>query len=160
MALPTIPPTATSTVTPIPPTATYTHTPTVTPTATSTPTATYTSTPTATDTIEPTAAVNVCASRPAVLEGSRYRLTIVNKSGYDIYMQLESCSYNGSYYLSIPAGSSEKPTTKVFSVLSGAYQNTVIYCNGNQTINLLVLSSDLKLTYSSCELTATATATP
>jgi hypothetical protein len=153
--------TATATYTPLPPTATFTHTPTATRTATNTPTATYTLTPTVTNTLEPTTEVNVCATRPAVAEGPNAKLTIVNKSGYDVYMKLESCGANGAfYYLTIPAGTPDDPTIKVFTVFTGAYKSTTYQCNGVENTNLLVISGAVRLNFVSCGSIPAATMAP
>jgi hypothetical protein len=153
--------TATATYTPLPPTATFTHTPTATRTATNTPTATYTLTPTVTNTLEPTTEVNICPSRPAIPSYSQARLSIVNMSGYEVFMKLERCSSDEAFYfLTVPAGSSEAPTTTVFTVLEGTYTNMKVQCNGIENVSLLVINGNVRLTFTACGSMPTATATP
>lgn len=157
---PTATNTATATDTPLPPTATFTGTPTATRTATNTPTATATATPTATNTSEPTPVKDVCISSQAIPSNRKVRLTVVNETGYDVYLKLEGCSNETFYYITLPAGSPDNPTTKVFTMLTDAYRCSTWACNGVESQSLLVIAGNLRLTFPPCETLLTATATP
>ena len=151
------PPTATATDTPLPPTPTFTITPSATPTATNTPTATLTPSPTAANTPSPTPEPIICPSFSDVPMGSQARLSIVNKSGYDVYIQLIRCGGEAQYYLTVPAGTTASPSIKIFQILPGTYQRTMISCNGLESRSLLQITSNLRLTLTTCESPATTT---
>lgn len=156
---PTATNTATATDTPLPPTATLTHTPTATHTATNTPIATYTATPTATNTSEPTPVV-VCPRFQGVPSKTQVKFTVINATGYDVYLKLDSCSDDGFYYLTLPEGSSDSPVTKVYSIFPGAYRLTYWSCNGLVRQRSLEISGNQRWELSSCEVMATATVAP
>jgi hypothetical protein len=124
--------------TPIPPTATFTHT----------------AEPTATSTVE----------MPPCLAGSgtsrQVRLTIINKSGYDVFMNLKNCSEDTFYRIIIPRGTTNEPVTRDFNILGGFYQAMIIQCDGSESGNILPLEGNLRLTFTSCGSEPTATATP
>jgi hypothetical protein len=53
------------------------------------------------------------------------RLTIINKSEYDVYMKLEGSSVTQSfYYLTVPSGTRDNPTVKVFTIMADLYTRT------------------------------------
>ena len=52
----------------------------------------------------------------AALPTRMVRLTVINKSGYDVYMKLEGSAITEAYYyLTIPAGGRDQPTVKIFT---------------------------------------------
>jgi len=55
------------------------------------------------------------------------RLTIVNKSGEKIDIQLTGQEPENFYYLRIPAGDRQFPTTKVFTIVPHTYSMQPIY---------------------------------
>jgi hypothetical protein len=160
---PTLPP-PTATHTPVPPSPTPlppTDTP-VPPTDTPLPpTATFTASPTATETATPTPQVNLCSQAPSISGASQKRLTVVNKSGYDVYIRLEDCGGSGAVYsLTIPAGTSDNPTEKIFAIKPGAYNRITSQCNGLERSSLLVVNGNLRLIFTPCGVSPTATSTP
>ncbi len=70
----------------------------------------------------------------AAIPTAMVRLTIINKSGYDVYMKLEGSSATEQfYYLTIPAGDKSSPEVKVFTVMSDIYKRTTWQCDGVQS---------------------------
>ena len=55
------------------------------------------------------------------------RFTLINKSGIDIAVQLFSADYENVYYLKVPEGSRQYPTTKTFTIAKDIYQMQVFY---------------------------------
>lgn len=55
------------------------------------------------------------------------RLTLVNKSGYEVRVQMTGVEFGQYYYLNIPTGSKEYPETKVYTVIPDLYRWTVTY---------------------------------
>jgi len=59
------------------------------------------------------------------------RLTIINKSGLDIEVELTGSYYeedeNYHYFLRIPEGTRMSPTEKVFTILPDSYKMSVYY---------------------------------
>ncbi|MFM8322033.1 MAG: hypothetical protein ACKOC5_14060 [Chloroflexota bacterium] len=79
------------------------------------------------------------------------RLTIINKSDYDVYVQLEGSSVSEAfYYLTVPTGSRDEPTVKLFTVLSDVYQRTTWQCDGYKSSGTLAMLSNLRLTFTPC----------
>jgi hypothetical protein len=79
------------------------------------------------------------------------RLTIINKSGYDVYMKLTgSAATEAFYYLTIPSGSRDDPTVKVFTIMSDAYSRETWQCNGVKSSGTLVADGNLRLTFLPC----------
>jgi hypothetical protein len=79
------------------------------------------------------------------------RLTIINKSGYDVYMKLEgSAVTQGFYYLTVPAGDRDVPVVKVFTIMSDLYTRTTWQCNGAKSTGTLIVDGNLRLTFTPC----------
>ncbi len=79
------------------------------------------------------------------------RLTIINKSGEDLYIQLEGSELTGAfYYLTIPAGDRDAPTVKIFTVMSDGYKRTTWQCNGVKSSGSLVMNANVRLTFLPC----------
>ncbi len=79
------------------------------------------------------------------------RLTIINKSGYDVYMKLEgSAVTQGFYYLTVPAGDRDVPTVKVFTIMTDLYTRTTWQCNGAKSTGTLIVDGNLRLTFTPC----------
>jgi hypothetical protein len=79
------------------------------------------------------------------------RLTIINKSGYDVYMKLEgSAVTQGFYYLTVPAGDRDVPTVKVFTIMTDLYSRTTWQCNGAKSTGTLIVDGNLRLTFTPC----------
>lgn len=79
------------------------------------------------------------------------RLTIINKSDYDVYMKLEGSAVTEAfYYLTIPAGSQDEPTVKVFTVMADLYSRTTWACNGVQSRGSLAMTGNIRLTFTPC----------
>jgi len=87
----------------------------------------------------------------AAIPTSMYRLYIINKSGYDVYMKLEgSAATEAFYYLTIPAGDRDEPTIKVFTIMSDLYKRTTWQCNGAVSSGTLYVSGQMRLTFTPC----------
>jgi hypothetical protein len=79
------------------------------------------------------------------------RLYIINKSGFDVYMKLEGSDVTGAfYYLTVPAGSRDDPTVKVFTIFSDLYTRTTWQCDGLKSSGTLVVDGNLRLTFLPC----------
>jgi hypothetical protein len=79
------------------------------------------------------------------------RLTMINKSGYDVYMKLEgSAVTQGFYYLTVPAGDRDVPTVKVFTIMTDLYTRTTWQCNGAKSTGTLIVDGNLRLTFTPC----------
>jgi hypothetical protein len=79
------------------------------------------------------------------------RLTIINKSGYDVFMKLEgSAVTNQFYYLTVPSGTRDTPTVKVFTVMSDVYTRTTWQCNGAKSSGTLIVDGNIRLTFTPC----------
>jgi hypothetical protein len=79
------------------------------------------------------------------------RLTIINKSGYDVYMKLEgSAVTQGFYYLTVPSGDRDIPTVKVFTIMTDLYKRTTWQCNGAKSTGTLIVDGNLRLTFTPC----------
>jgi hypothetical protein len=79
------------------------------------------------------------------------RLTIINKSDGDVYMKLTGSSVTEAfYYLTVPTGSRDEPTVKIFTVMQDVYSRETWACNGFRTTGQLVVSSNLRLTFTPC----------
>jgi hypothetical protein len=87
----------------------------------------------------------------AAIPTKMMKLTIINKSGYDVYMKLEGSPVTDAYYyLTIPAGDRDAPTVKVFTVMSDVYDRTTWQCGGLENSGLLIMSNNTRLTYLPC----------
>ena len=79
------------------------------------------------------------------------RLTIINKSGYDVYLKLEGSSVTEAfYYLTIPAGDQDEPSVKVFTVMADLYDRTTWQCDGVQSSGKLAVTGNIRLTFTPC----------
>jgi hypothetical protein len=79
------------------------------------------------------------------------RLTIINKSEYDVYMKLEGSSVTQSfYYLTVPSGTRDNPTVKVFTIMADLYTRTTWQCNGAKSTGTLIVNGNLRLTFTPC----------
>jgi hypothetical protein len=88
------------------------------------------------------------------------RLTIVNYSSYDVYMKLEGSSVTNSfYYLTVPAGSRDEPTVKVFTLMSDVYERTTWQCNGAKSTGTFEVKNNIRLTFTPCDELSTSTLT-
>ena len=78
------------------------------------------------------------------------RLTMINKSGEDVYMKLEGSALTGQfYYLTVPAGTRGTPTVKVFTIMSDLYQRTTWQC-GVKSAGTLLVDGNIRLTFTPC----------
>lgn len=86
------------------------------------------------------------------------RLTIINKSDpeidsgdYAVYMKLTGSSVTDAfYYLTVPAGSRDEPTYKVFTIMSDVYDRETWQCNGVKSSGSLIVAGNLRLTFTQC----------
>jgi len=87
----------------------------------------------------------------AAIQTTMVRLTIINKSGFDVYMKLEGSPLTaGFYYLTVPAGTRDAPTVKVFTVMTDLYTRTTWQCNGYKSSGSLLVGSNVRLTFTPC----------
>jgi len=87
----------------------------------------------------------------AAIPTKNVRLTMINKSGYDVYMKLEGSQLTEAfYYLTVPSGDRDVPTVKIFTVMADVYTRTTWQCNGIQSSGNLVVDGNLRLTFSPC----------
>jgi hypothetical protein len=79
------------------------------------------------------------------------RLTIINKSGYDVFMKLEGSSVTEAfYYLTVPAGDRDEPTIKVFTIMSDLYSRETWQCDGVKSSGTLIVDGNIRLTFTPC----------
>lgn len=79
------------------------------------------------------------------------RLTIINKSEYDVYIKLEGSAVTEAfYYLTIPSGTRDEPSVKVFTVMSDLYTRTTWQCDGFRTSGQLLVMSNTRLVFTPC----------
>ncbi len=79
------------------------------------------------------------------------RLTMINKSDYDVFMKLEGSPVTKAYYyLSLPKGSRDEPVVKVFTIWVDVYQRTTWQCGGIKSTGLLVVSQNIRLDFTPC----------
>ena len=79
------------------------------------------------------------------------RLTVINKSGYDVYIKLEGSPVTQSYYyLTIPAGDRDVPYIKVFTIMEDLYTRTTWQCDGQKSSGTLVVDGNIRLTFIPC----------
>lgn len=79
------------------------------------------------------------------------RLTIINKSDYDVFMKLTGSAVTEAfYYLTVPTGSTDAPTIKVFTVLSDVYDRETWQCGGIRSAGNLVVTGNIRLTFTPC----------
>jgi hypothetical protein len=87
----------------------------------------------------------------AAVPTKMFRLTIINKSDYDVYMNLAG-SYvtEAFYYLTIPTGSRDQPTVKTFTIMQDLYDRETWVCDGFRTTGQLFVTGNLRLTFTPC----------
>lgn len=79
------------------------------------------------------------------------RLTIINKSDFDVYMKLEGSAVTEAfYYLTIPAGSTDEPVVKVFTVMSDLYSRETWACDGVRSAGSLAVTGNIRLVFTPC----------
>jgi len=87
----------------------------------------------------------------AAIPTKMMRLTIINKSGYDVYMKLEGSAVTDAYYyLTVPSGDRDEPVIKVFTVMSDVYSRTTWQCGGLESSGDLVVDQQIRLTFLPC----------
>lgn len=80
------------------------------------------------------------------------RLTVINKSGSDVYLKLTGSEVTESfYYLTVPSGDRDEPTTKVYTIMQDVYTRETVQCEGLVTDGQLVVSGNLRLTFTPCD---------
>jgi hypothetical protein len=85
-------------------------------------------------------------------------LTVINKSGNEVMIKLEGSDIGKQfYYLTIPAGNKNWPTTEVFTVLEDVYKRTTWYgegdvaqCVGLSSSGWLVMDRNNRLVFTPC----------
>jgi len=96
-------------------------------------------------------AIVASALLTAAIPTKMVRLTIINKSGYDVYMKLEGSAVTEAYYyLTIPAGDRDEPIVKVFTIMSDVYDRTTWQCDGRRTSGSLIVDGNIRLTFTPC----------
>ena len=86
------------------------------------------------------------------------RLTVINKSGNDVFLKLEGSDIGKQfYYLTIPAGTKTMPVVRVFTVVEDVYTRTTTYgegkydaCVGVSSSGQLVMASNVRLNFVTC----------
>jgi len=79
------------------------------------------------------------------------RLTLINKSDYDVFMRLKGSPVTSAfYYLTIPKGSRDTPTVKVFTVMTDMYKRLTWQCNGLRSNGELFIDGNIRLTFQPC----------
>src|SRR5512133_536115 len=87
----------------------------------------------------------------AAIPTKMMRLTIINKSGYDVYMKLTGSSATEAfYYLTVPSGDRDNPTVKIFTIMSDAYKRETWQCNGVRSTGVLLVTNNIRLTFTPC----------
>ncbi len=79
------------------------------------------------------------------------RLVVINKSGFDVFMKLEGSELTEAfYYLTIPAGTRDVPTVKIFTIMVDYYTRTTWQCNGLETSGSFFVSQNMRLVFTPC----------
>jgi hypothetical protein len=87
----------------------------------------------------------------AAIPTKMVRLTVINKSGYDVYMKLEGSPVTEAYYyLTIPAGDRSVPYIKVFTIMEDLYTRTTWQCDGAKSSGTLIVDGNIRLTFIPC----------
>ena len=87
----------------------------------------------------------------AAIPTKMVRLTVINKSGYDVYIKLTgSPATEAYYYLTIPAGTRDEPTVKIFTIWVDLYDRETWQCGGIKSTGNLVVDGNLRLTFVPC----------
>ncbi len=96
-------------------------------------------------------AIVASALMMAAIPTTMVRLTMINKSEYDVYMKLEGSAVTEAfYYLTVPAGTRDEPTIKVFTVMMDYYTRTTWLCGGLQSKGTLLVDGNTRLTFTPC----------
>jgi hypothetical protein len=105
-------------------------------------------------------------------KNKKQRLTVINKSGVEIFIQLvgitqsttECDDFDYFYGLTIPEGTREQPTVREFTVYRDVYEMTVFYvetwdpvygylqCGGKREAVELNMFKNQKLNFPECEI--------
>lgn len=92
----------------------------------------------------------VSALLTAAIPTKLVRLTVINKSGDDVFIKLTgSPATDAYYYLTIPAGDRDNPTVKVFTVWVDLYDRETWQCGTSSTGQLLV-DGNIRLVFTPC----------
>jgi hypothetical protein len=103
--------------------------------------------------------VIVATTLMAAIPSKVVRLTIINKSDpvngtkgdFGVYMKLTGSTVtNAYYYLTVPAGSRDDPSIKVFTIIADVYDRQTWACNGVKSSGNLVASGNIRLTFTPC----------
>lgn len=79
------------------------------------------------------------------------RLTIINKSGDDVYMRLTGSALTEAYYyLTVPSGDRDYPEIKIFTIMSDLYDRETWQCGGVKSTGNLIALSNTRLTFVPC----------
>ena len=86
------------------------------------------------------------------------RLTVINKSGNDVYIKLSGSDLgNQFYYFTIPGGTKSYPVVRTFDVIEDVYTRATTYgegkydqCVGLTTTGTLVMDKNVRLTFTPC----------
>src|SRR3989344_8067713 len=101
--------------------------------------------------------IQILNEKPAQIVPTRMtRMTVINKSNYDVFIKLEGPKQEGSettqafYYLTIPAGSIEEPSIKKFTIKAALHDRTTWMCDGIRSSGKLAVTGNIRLTFASC----------
>lgn len=79
------------------------------------------------------------------------RLTLINKSDYDVFLKLRGSPVTKAYYyLTVPKGSRDTPTVKVFTVMTDMYKRLTWQCGGLRVSGELFIDANIRLTFPPC----------
>jgi len=96
-------------------------------------------------------AIMISSLMMAAIPTKMVRLTVINKSGYDVYMKLEGSPVTDAYYyLTIPAGDRDTPYVKVFTIMEDLYKRTTWQCDGARSSGSLIVDGNIRLTFIPC----------
>jgi hypothetical protein len=96
-------------------------------------------------------AIMISSLMLAAIPTRMVRLTIINKSGYDVYIKLEGSPVTDAYYyLTIPAGDRDVPYVKVFTIMEDLYTRTTWQCDGQKSSGTLIVDGNIRLTFTPC----------
>ena len=101
--------------------------------------------------------VLVASTLVAAIPTKTVRLTVINKSGYDVMLKLEGSAVTGAfYYLTIPSGDTDNPVIKVFTIMVDLYTRTTWQCGGVENTGTFWVPSNTRLTFTPCGRKASA----
>jgi hypothetical protein len=87
----------------------------------------------------------------AAIPTKMVRLTVINKSGDDVYIKLTgSAATEAYYYLTIPSGDRDTPTVKVFTIWVDVYDRETWQCGGLKSSGTMIVDGNLRLTFTPC----------